>query len=148
MCINFCSNIHHRDGPLLCSELLCLFNKLLQLSFLSFCMASILLLLRSICQMLNLTEILDSVFCSLLCDLISLGMPVTKWRIKIEGVVGLLAEWVGRSARWVGVGGRSELGCEIGLAVEEEERRWGKWRKEEEQQERERERERKDKIFF
>ena len=140
MCINFCSNIQHRDGPLLWSELLCLFNKLLQLSFLSFCMASILLSLRSICQMLNLTEILDSVFCSLLCDLISLGMPVTKWRIKIEGVVGLLAEWVGRSARWVGAGGGSELGYEIGLAVEEEERRWGKWRKEEEQLERERKR--------
>ena len=144
MCINFCSNIQHRDGPLLWSELLCLFNKLLQLSFLSFCMASILLLLRSICQMLNLTEILDSVFCSLLCDLIFLGMPVTKWRIKIEGVVGLLAEWVGRLARWVGTGGGSELGwqlgCEIGLAVEEEERRWGKWRKKEEQPERERKR--------
>ena len=43
------------------------------------------------------------------------------------GEMGLLAEWVGRSARWVGVGDGSKLGwrlgCENGLAVEEEERR-------------------------
>ena len=39
------------------------------------------------------------------------------------GEMGLLVEWVGRSARWVGTRDGSELGCEIGLAVEEEERR-------------------------
>ena len=47
--------------------------------------------------------------------------------VGLIGEMGLLAEWVGRSMRWVGVGDGLELGwrlgCEIGLAVEEEERR-------------------------
>ena len=43
--------------------------------------------------------------------------------VGLIGEMGLLAKWVGRSARWVGTRDGSELGCEIGLAVEEEERR-------------------------
>ena len=47
--------------------------------------------------------------------------------VGLIGEMGLLVEWVGRSMRWVDAGDGLELGwrlgCEIGLAVEEEERR-------------------------
>ena len=47
--------------------------------------------------------------------------------VGLTSEMGLLAEWVGRSARWVGAKDGLKLGCwlgcEIRLAVEEEERR-------------------------